>query len=95
MSKIERSDGRGILAGDYLNENRTMTRPVSYTHLKYRKASRETMIQDGRIHPSVEMTAPPKPAIWIPTKVAEFTAMGPGVIWEMVIRSVNSVMVST
>ena len=24
--KVERTDGRGILAGDYLNQNRTLTR---------------------------------------------------------------------
>ena len=51
-------------------------------------------MQDGRIHPVVATTAPGIPAIFIPTKVAEFTAMGPGVICEIVIRSVNSDMVS-
>ena len=35
-------------------------------------------------------TAPGIPATFNPTNVAEFTAMGPGVIWEMVMRSVNS-----
>ena len=31
-------------------------------------------MQDGRIHPSVAITAPKIPDICIPTKVAEFTA---------------------
>lgn len=47
------------------------------------------MRQEGRIQPKVAMTAPCHPAIWIPTNVAELTAMGPGVISAMVIRSVN------
>ena len=42
----------------------------------------------------VATSAPGIPAIRIPTKVEEFTAMGPGVISAMVIRSVNSLMVS-
>ena len=53
-----------------------------------------TIMQDGRIHPTVATTAPGIPAIFSPTKVAEFTAMGPGVICDIVIRSVNSDMVS-
>ena len=52
------------------------------------------MIQEGKIQPKVAATAPKTPAILIPTKVAEFTAMGPGVISAMVIRSVNSFIVS-
>ena len=44
------------------------------------------MIQLGRIQPSVAQTAPPMPATVIPTNVAEFTAIVPGVICEMVIR---------
>ena len=36
--------------------------------------------------------APGIPAIFVPTKVAELTAMGPGVISAMVTRSVNSLM---
>ena len=43
------------------------------------------------MHPRVATRAPGIPAMRIPTKVAELTAIGPGVIWEMVIRSVNSV----
>ena len=46
------------------------------------------------MHPRVAISAPGIPAILIPTKVAEFTAIGPGVIWEMVMRSVNSAMES-
>ena len=46
------------------------------------------------MHPRVETTAPQGPAIWMPTKVAELMAMGPGVIWEMVMRSMNSDMLS-
>ena len=38
--------------------------------------------------------APGIPVSFIPTKVAALIAIGPGVIWEMVIRSVNSVMLS-
>lgn len=52
------------------------------------------MKQDGRIQPNVAITAPMGPAMRIPTKVAEFTAMGPGVISAMVIRFVNSFIVS-
>ena len=32
------------------------------------------MMQDGRIHPSVAMSAPESPATCVPTKVAEFMA---------------------
>ena len=39
---------------------------------------------------AVAPAAPVMPAILIPTKVAELMAMGPGVIWEIVTRSVNS-----
>ena len=39
-----------------------------------------TIMQDGRIHPAVDTRAPGIPAILIPTKVAEFIAIGPGVI---------------
>ena len=46
------------------------------------------------MHPRVATAAPGSPAILMPTKVAELMAMGPGVIWEMVIRSVNSAMLS-
>ena len=47
-------------------------------------------MQDGRTQPAVAAKAPGIPAIRVPTKVAELMAIGPGVIWEMVIRSVNS-----
>ena len=39
------------------------------------------------------MIAPGSPAIWMPTKVAELMAIGPGVICEMVMMSINSCMV--
>ena len=52
------------------------------------------MMQDGRIHPSVAMSAPESPATCVPTKVAEFMAIGPGVISAIVTRSPNSVMLS-
>lgn len=51
-------------------------------------------MQEGNIQPSVDTIAPGRPAILIPTNVAEFMAMGPGVISAIVIRSVNSVSVS-
>ena len=37
---------------------------------------------------------PQNPAMWVPTKVAELMATGPGVIWEMVMMSANWVMSS-
>ena len=52
------------------------------------------MMHEGRIQPMVAAIAPGIPAMRVPTKVAELIAIGPGVIWEIVIRSVNSVMVS-
>ena len=52
------------------------------------------MMHEGKIHPKVAAIAPGTPAIRMPTKVAEFTAMGPGVISAIVIRSVNSPMLS-
>ena len=50
-------------------------------------------MQEGKMQPRVAMMAPGRPAIWMPTKVAELTAIGPGVIWEMVMMSTNSCMV--
>ena len=46
------------------------------------------------MQPNVATTAPPRPAMRMPTNVAELMAMGPGVISAMVIRSVNSLIVS-
>ena len=46
------------------------------------------------MQPIVATIAPVKPARRLPTKVAAFTAIGPGVISAMVTRSVNSLMVS-
>ena len=56
----------------------------------YTYASRVTIIIDGNTQPSVETIAPNTPAMRMPTKVAEFIAIGPGVISAMVIRSANS-----
>jgi len=47
------------------------------------------MRSEGVIQPNVAMTAPRGPVIRMPTKVAELTAIGPGVISAMVMRSVN------
>ena len=52
------------------------------------------MMQEGKIQPKVAQRAPGSPAIFIPTKVAELMAIGPGVIWEMVMRSVSSAIES-
>ena len=52
------------------------------------------MISEGMITPSVAISAPGIPAMRIPTNVAELTAIGPGVISAIVIRSVNSLIVS-
>lgn len=46
------------------------------------------------ILPKVATIAPGKPAMRIPTKEAVLTTKGPGVIWEIVIISVYSCMVS-
>ena len=52
------------------------------------------MREDGSTQPAVATTAPGSPARRVPTKVAALTAMEPGVICEMVTRSVNSCMES-
>ncbi len=44
----------------------------------------------GNIVASVAMIAPKMPAILSPTKVAQFTAIGPGVISAIVIKLENS-----
>ena len=49
---------------------------------------------EGSIHPTVDTSAPGIPAILIPTNVAELIAIGPGVICDIVIRSVNSAILS-
>lgn len=46
------------------------------------------------MHPQVAATDPGTPAILSLTNVAALIAIGPGVIWEIVIKSVNSVIVS-
>ena len=58
------------------------------------QASSETKISAGVMQPSVAMIAPGTDAMRSPTKVAELTAMGPGVISAIVMRSVNSCIVS-
>ena len=65
-----------------------------FLNLKYTYASIDTIIQDGRTLPKVAIREPCRPATLVPTKVAAFIAMGPGVISAMVIRSVNSLRVS-
>ena len=52
------------------------------------------MIQDGETPPIVAIMAPRSPAICIPTKVAALIAIGPGVICEIVIISVNPVILN-
>ena len=72
---------------------RDFSTPCSRSRLRYFRYSLArivTIMQDGRIHPTVATTAPGIPAIFSPTKVAEFTAMGPGVICDIEIRSGNS-----
>ena len=58
-------------------------------YFKYSFASSVTRILDGRIHPNVAIRAPASPAVFIPTNVAAFVAIGPGVIREIVTRSAN------
>lgn len=55
-------------------------------YFRYSQARTETIRQDGRIQPSVATSAPETPAIRAPTKLAELTAIGPGVISDMVIN---------
>lgn len=50
------------------------------------------MMRDGRRHPNVAVIAPGMPAMRSPTNVAEFTAIGQGVISAIVTRSVNSLI---
>ena len=52
------------------------------------------MAQEGSTQPKVAINAPGIPATWMPTKVAELMAMGPGVISAMAMMSANWVMVS-
>ena len=75
-------------------EFRTPWSTSMFRYFRYRRAIRVTMMQEGRMQPAVAMSAPGMPAILMPTKVAELMAIGPGVIWEMVMRSVNSLMLS-
>ena len=43
-------------------------------------AKKRTIIKDGLTHPRVAIIAPKSPPTCIPTKVAVFIAIGPGVI---------------
>ncbi len=52
------------------------------------------MITEGSILPNVATTTPGMPATFMPTKVAELIAIGPGVISAMVTRLANSTAVS-
>ena len=51
-----------------------------FRYFKYSLAITVTIMHDGKIHPNVATNAPRVPAIFVPTNVAEFTAIGPGVI---------------
>ena len=51
------------------------------------------MTHEGRMLPSVAISAPGTPAMRMPTNVAALMAMGPGVISAMVTRSANSAIV--
>ena len=48
------------------------------------------MMQLGATQPAVATMEPGMPATFVPTKVAALRAIGPGVIWEIVTRCVNS-----
>ena len=63
-------------------------------YLRYSFAISVTRMHAGRMQPAVATSAPGTPAIFVPTKVAAFTAIGPGVISAMVTRSANSLIVS-
>ena len=52
------------------------------------------MMQEGATQPIVAMIAPGRPAICVPTNVAELIAIGPGVISAIVMISANCVIVS-
>ena len=63
-------------------------------YFKYSFANRSATAHEGNTQPSVATKAPEIPAMRMPTNVAELMAMGPGVIWEMVMISANSLMFS-
>ena len=75
-------------------QSKTLCRAVTLLYFSYRMASTETNTSAGVMQPRVAITAPGTEAMRNPTKVAAFTAMGPGVISAIVTRSVNSCMVS-
>lgn len=67
----------------------SVLRYLKYTHVRILM-----MIKLGVTKPKVATTEPIRPATFVPTKVAELMAIGPGVICEMVMRWVNSSMLS-
>lgn len=77
-----------------LNTFKTDCKDSILRYFMYSHAMTVTIMQDGKIHPKVATRAPGKPAIFVPTNVAELTAIGPGVICEIVTKSVNSEIVS-
>ena len=63
-------------------------------YFKKMRAKKMPKKKDGVTKPSVATTAPPRPAMRVPTKVAALMPIGPGVICEIVKISTNSLMVS-
>lgn len=63
---------------------------VRLLYLNKKYDSNITITNDGKTKPNVATNEPRKPPIVVPTKVAEFIAIGPGVICEIVSISVNS-----
>lgn len=59
-----------------------------------KRSSRREMTKPEKTQPKVAAKAPGIPAVLSPANVEVLTASGPGVIWEMVIISVNSRSVS-
>ena len=67
--------------------------PCSVSSSRQRRYSRESSVRskhDGRMQPSVAVSAPGTPASLVPTNVAALIAIGPGVISAMATRSANS-----
>ena len=65
--------------------------------LPYLKNTRARIIprnREGVTNPTVAQMAPPRPAIFVPAKVAALMPIGPGVICEIVKISTNSLMES-
>lgn len=71
--------------------------PCSVSSSRQRRYSRESSVRskhDGRMQPSVAVSAPGTPASLVPTNVAALIAIGPGVISAMATRSANSCRLS-